>query len=91
MPQDTHFRNTCTQFHGLLQYRNLKIVPETQVVVTAFFLGGGCWIILHPDEYFNMRKRTGSQSGQRELLNEQFCSLCSALIVNKVIEFRRMK
>ena len=88
MPQDTHFRNTCTQFRGLLQHRNLKIVPEAQVVVITFLAG---WIILHPDGYFNVRKRTGSLGGRRELLNELFCDLSSALIMNKVIEFRRMK
>jgi len=41
MPQDTHFRNTCTQFRGLLQYRNLKTVSETQAVIIVFLGGGG--------------------------------------------------
>jgi hypothetical protein len=91
MPQDTHFRNTCTQFYGLLQYRNLKIVPEAQAVIIAFFWEGGGWIMLHTDEYFNVRKRRGSQGGRRESLSEQFCNLCSALIMTKVIKFGRMK
>jgi hypothetical protein len=88
MPQDTHFRNTCTQFHVLLQCRNLKIVPETQTFVIAF-MGG--WIILHTGEYFNVRKRRGSQGGRRELRNEQFYNLRFAVIMTKVIKFGRVK